>query len=147
MQEAWRETARELFWAKLLNERCDMLMSDSESNLKFIKDMRFDNKMVVDYQKRFGEILAQRGTNMYKLIAAAWDENWDSEDEEKQRGPIADKKGSPVNQRNHDNLDSARKSSILEGQGRGHELQSRPQSCRKDLDQRWLQGCCHQESH
>ena len=69
MQEAWRETAHERFWTKLLNERCDMMIKASADKAPWLRSMRFDNAEVRSYQKRFGEILSARGTTMYKLIA------------------------------------------------------------------------------
>ena len=82
MNSVWDvETAHARFWRRLLNENVDKMINDPE--LFLLKHMRYDNEMAKDYQKRFGEILAERGTSMYKLIAGAYGEQWDSEDDQK----------------------------------------------------------------
>ena len=92
MQDVWRETTHARFWNQLLNERCDMMIEASASKAPWLRSMRFDNAEVRAYQKRFGEILSARGTSMHKLIAGAWGEIWDNEDDEKQRGAALTKK-------------------------------------------------------
>ena len=140
MNSVWDvETAHARFWRRLLNENVDKMINDPE--LFLLKHMRYDNEMAKDYQKRFGEILAERGTSMYKLIAGAYGEQWDSEDDQKDPSHMV-KKEAPCNQRNHgnhDDLDSARKSGIPEGQGRGHVVQIRPAGSSEDLE-KGLQG-------
>ena len=135
METVWaQETAHQRFWRRLLNENVDRLINDPEKYL--LKHMRYDNAMATDYQKRYSTILAERGTSIYKLIAEAFNERWDSEDEQKCPSQL-EKKGAPSNQRNHgnhDDLDRTCESGVFEGQGLGDEVQGRPTSGSEDLE-------------
>ena len=135
MESVWNvETAHQRFWRRLLNQNIDRLIRDPEKFL--LKHMRYDNAMAKDYQKRYSTILAERGTSMYKLIAEACGEQWDSEDEQKCPSQL-EKKCVPSNQRNqgnHDDLDRTREIGVLERQGLGDEVQGRPASGSEDLE-------------
>ena len=141
MNSVWNEeTPHQRFWRQLLNKNVDDLINDPEAFL--LKHMRYDNDMAKGYQKRFGASLTERGTNIYKLIAGACGEQWDSEDEQKNAcAPV--KKEFPCNQRNHgthDDLDPARKSGLPEGQGRGHVVQIRTAGSGEDLEKGLRKG-------
>ena len=94
---------------------------------EYLKPLRFDYERAKRDQKRFGEIWAEYGTNVYQLIAKAHGETWDAETEEKERSRAADashpRKIAPaVNQRadRDDNVVAACEKGTRGGQ---HELQ------------------------
>ena len=114
MQKAWEDNSPAAkFWRQLVRDRATEYMRDPA----FLRDMRHDYTMVRDYQKRFGRVWAEYGTNIYRLIAEACGECWDSEDEEK--------KEAAVNQRIDDDLVAAREE---DARGREHELQGKPEA-------------------
>ena len=115
MEKVWDDPVAD-FWVKLHNECVDKLVNDPEKFL--LKHMRYDHKMVREYQKRFGRVWAEYGTDIYRLIAEACGECWDMQDEEK--------KEAAVNQRiEDDNLVAAREE---DPRGREHELQGKPEA-------------------
>ena len=72
--------------------------------------------------------LERRNTTLYKLIASAYGEVWDDEDEEKQRSresALALEKTGCIPTKGDDNLDRAREESSRSGQ---HKLQGIPQA-------------------
>ena len=114
MQKVWEDNSPAAkFWRQLVRDRATEYMRDPV----FLRDMRHDYTMVREYQKRFGRVWAEYGTNIYKLIAEACGECWDSEDEEK--------KEAAVNQRIDDDLVAAREK---DPRGREHELQGEPEA-------------------
>ena len=122
MEVAWTDdTPHGRFWRRLLNENVDQLLSDPDATL--LKQMRFNNTMQKDYQRRFGRVLKERGLCLYKLIGSAYGENWDSEDDEKQRHrenivPMS------INNENAVCLDSARQAGLCEGKSERDVLQA-----------------------
>ena len=128
MHRAWEQDhPHARFWRRLLNENVDDLVNDPEKHL--LKHMRFDHKMVKDYQRRFGQTLEERGLNLYKLIAEACGEIWDEEDEEKMCLP---KKKPPMNKgRNAVSLDFARQGRVRQGESKGDDLPRR-NGCREE---------------
>ena len=137
MEAVWgKETKHQRFWRQLLNDRVNELLNDPEKVL--LRHMRHDYEMVKRHLHYFGAVLKERNLCLYKLIAEAYGENWDSEDEEKH-----DKKNDSCNQRNHgnhDDLDPARKSGLPEGQGRGHVVQIRTAGSGEDLEKGLRKG-------
>ena len=117
MQKVWEDNSPAAkFWRQLVRDRATEYMRDP----LFLRDMRHDYTMVREYQKRFGRVWAEYGTDIYKLIAEACGECWDSEDEEK--------KEAAVNQRiaaKDDDLVGAREK---DPRGREHELQGKPEA-------------------
>ena len=128
MHNAWaQEEPIVRFWRRLLNENVDQLVNDPEKFL--LKHMRHDHAMVKDYQKRFGQILDERGLNLYKLIAEACGEVWDEEDEEKQC--LQPKKRPPMNKGNAVSLDHPREVRVREREVKGDDLPRRD-GCREE---------------
>jgi hypothetical protein len=114
MQKVWEDNSPAAkFWRQLVRDRATEYMRDPG----FLRDMRHDYTMVREYQKRFGRVWEEYSTNIYKLIAEACGECWDSEDEEK--------KEAAVNQRIDDDLVAAREK---DPRGREHELQGEPEA-------------------
>ena len=121
MEVAWTDdTPHGRFWRRLLNENVDQLLSDPDATL--LKQMRFNNTMLKNYQRRFGPVLRERGLCLYKLIGSAYGENWDSEDDEKQRHrenivPMSINNDAVC-------LDSARQAGLCEGKSERDVLQA-----------------------
>ena len=136
MEAAWIDTnpvAR--FFQRLHNEVVDRLVSDPEQFL--LRHMRHDHDMVRDYQRRFGDIFAERGLNLYQLIASACGEVWDDEDEEKgghlreKVAPMGVKKSNP---RQHAfRVDFPCEERVRQGQVQGHVVQGRDDRREEDL--------------
>lgn len=119
MQKVWEDNSPAAkFWRQLVRDRATEYMRDP----LFLRDMRHDYTMVREYQKRFGRVWAEYGTDIYKLIAEACGECWDTD------GGMQDeeKKEAAVNQRiEDDNLVAAREE---DPRGREHELQGKPEA-------------------
>ena len=117
MQKVWEDNSPAAkFWRQLVRDRATEYMRDPD----FLRDMRHDYTMVREYQNRFGRVWAEYGTDIYRLIAEACGECWDSEDEEK--------KEAAVNQRivkKDDDLVATREK---DPRGREHELQGKPEA-------------------
>ena len=86
---------------RLVRERaCEFMRSPD-----YLRPLRFDFERAKRDQKRFGEIWAEYGTNVYQLIAESYGETWDAEDDEKHAGiaktraPARTKKESALPQR------------------------------------------------
>ena len=118
MQKVWEDNSPAAkFWRQLVRDRATEYMRDP----LFLRDMRHDYTMVREYQKRFGRVWAEYGTDIYKLIAEACGECWDSDAHE-------EKKEAAVNQRiaaKNDDLVATREE---DARGREHELQGKPEA-------------------
>ena len=131
MHTAWEtESAAERFMKRLVRERaCEFMRSPD-----YLRPLRFDFERAKRDQKRFGEIWAEYGTNVYQLIAESYGETWDAEDEEKHAGiaktraPARTKKESAITQRVcpiNDDVVAAREASPRQ---RFDELQGKPEA-------------------
>lgn len=123
------QTPQQRFWIKLQNQRVNQLVSDPDRFL--LRHMRHDHAMVKRHQKLFGHIFEQRGLCLYKLIAEACGENWDSEDEQKNCAPME--------QRSPDNavsLDCPRQANVREGESEGDVVQAGDDRREEDLQAR-----------
>ena len=80
MEEYWNhEHPAAKFLRKLRHQRARQLMHDKE----YLRKIRFRHVIAAADQKRFGEVWADYGTNVYQLIAEAT-KGWSpSEDEQK----------------------------------------------------------------
>ena len=113
------------FMKRLVRERAEEMLTTPQ----FMRFLRNDNETAVRYQRKFGKVWREHGTNVYKLIAkACGDAPWDgdSEDEEKGGGAVvAGKKVSPHKEKNHDDVARTREESALLGidllQGKSEE--------------------------
>ena len=124
MHKAWEDDSPHArFRRQLVRQRADANMIDTE----YLRSLRYRNDRAKHDQKLFGEIWATHGTNVYKLIAKAHGENWDSEDDEK-TAPALKKLHQLQQRENNGNackqLVSARESGSRERQ---HKLQREPQ--------------------
>ena len=119
MEELWTETPVQRFWRRLIRDRALEFMHEP----KFLTHLRYHNAGAVDYQKKFGEVWAEHGTNIYKLLAETHGENWDAEDEEKHAG--GPKKEAAILQRENDDVVTAREKGPCERQ---HQFQGKPET-------------------
>ena len=67
------------FWDRLLRQRAAQIAGDPA----WLKSVRYDVKEAEVLQRRFGYVWKESGTNIYKLIASAFGETWDEEDDQK----------------------------------------------------------------
>ena len=123
------------FWSRLHNEVVDKLVSDPDQFL--LRHMRFDHDMVREYQKRFGHIWKEYGTDIFQLIAEAHGEIWDAEDDGKQQARRTMEKSVPLESKenpveNAIQVGAARKIGVREGQGQGHDVP--PGDGRREVD-------------
>ena len=142
MEACWnRATPQQRFWIRLQNQRVDQLISDPERFL--LRHMRHDHAMVKRHQKLFGHIFKERGLCLYKLIAEACGENWDSEDEQKNCPPMEQRPDNAIS------LDYAREERVREREIQGDVLQTSDDRREEDVQARRevLLGrrCCPQE--
>ena len=80
MEAAWvHNSPHVVFWRRLLNERVDELVNSPD----WLKRLRFAHDEVRWWRKNCGHIFEERGLNLYHLIAQAYGEVWDEEDEQK----------------------------------------------------------------
>ena len=141
MEATWVDTSpHAVFWRRLHNEVVDNLVSDPDQSL--LRHMRYDHDMVRDYQRRFGSIFAERGLNLYELIARACGEVWDDEDEEK-GGHLRRKNLAPMGVKEKPNalcVDRPREERVREREGKGHVVQA-GNDLREGQLQEGGQGC------
>ena len=96
MHTAWEaESSAARFMKRLVRDRALEFMRSPD----YLRPLRFDYERAKQDQKRFGEIWAEYGTNVYQLIAESYGETWDAEDEEKHAGALRKKKESAITQR------------------------------------------------
>ena len=128
MHTAWEtESAAERFMKRLVRERaCEFMRSPD-----YLRPLRFDFERAKRDQKRFGEIWAEYGTNVYQLIAESYGETWDAEDEEKHAGAVRTKKESALTQRD-DDVVAAREAGPRQ---RFDELQGKPEASELVLEE------------
>ena len=114
----------------------------------YLKALRFDYVRAKHAQKRFGAVWAEFGKTVFQLIAEAYGEIWDAEDEEKHayKNP-APKKEAAINQKD-DDLVTTREAGPLERQ---HELQGKPETSERVLEENQSrriskQGCTQEEA-
>jgi hypothetical protein len=105
MEDCWKhDNPVSKFMRKLRHQRARSLMRDKE----YLRRIRFKHVIAASDQKRFGEIWADYGTNVYMLIAEATKDWSPSEDEQKSAAYIPPpKKEVAVNlkgDQNDDNL-------------------------------------------
>ena len=106
------ETPTIRFMRRLVRERAEEMIGDPQ----YMRALRHDNETAVRYQRRFGKIWEEHGTNVYKLIAkACGDSPWDSEDEQKTGAVAVEKKDSPLKEKYHDDLAPARQAGARVG--------------------------------
>lgn len=132
MQETWGTTTPvQRFWARLKRNRAREFMRD----VPYMKSLRFNYKVACDMQKMHGDVWAEYGTDVFRLIAEAHGETWDSEDEEKKKGPAVKPKGKDLK---HDDLVAAREKSPCRGLD---QLQGEPEEGLSELEEdEGLQG-------
>ena len=111
------DTPATRFWQRLVRERAIEFMQSPE----YLKKLRFDYDRAKADQKLFGHVWAEYGVSVFQLIAEAYGEKWDAEDEEKH----CTKKEAAVTQRDDDDLVAAREGGSLEGLDK---LQGEPQA-------------------
>jgi hypothetical protein len=126
MHTAWGADADEpvqRFWKRLIRERAVDFMQSPV----YLKPLRYDYERARRDQARFGHIWAEHGTNVYKLIAGAYGENWDAEDDEKQRYALEHKEKGCSGKANsdHGNLARTREEGPRE---RRHPVQGFPEA-------------------
>ena len=109
------------FWRRLIRERAHEFAANTER----LRKLRYEPEKAADSQKRFGKAWREMNTNVYKLIAGAYGESWDLEDEEKHGTFEAPKKEAAVKQRENDNLARAREK---DARVRFDQLQREPQA-------------------
>ena len=105
LDEAWKEDAAAIFMRRLRRRRATSFMENEE----LLKHLRYDNETAKKMQKWFGDIWAERNTDIYKLIAKACGQNWDSEDEQKSASEA--KKESCIKLKENDDLVTTREAS------------------------------------
>ena len=132
MHTAWEtESAAERFMKRLVRERaCEFMRSPD-----YLRPLRFDFERAKRDQKRFGEIWAEYGTNVYQLIAESYGETWDAEDEEKHAGAVHKKNESAITQRTlprNDDVVAAREEGPRQ---RFDELQGKPEASERVLEE------------
>ena len=101
MHAAWEDdgpAAR--FMRRLVRERAVEFMRSPD----YLLPLRFDYERARRDQKHFGHIWAEYGTDVFQLIAEAHGEDWDAEDDEKQKfaktyAPARKKKEASIPQR------------------------------------------------
>ena len=124
MERMWEgDTAHANFFRKLLNSRVDELVNSPE----WLKRLRFRNDEVKWWNKKCGRIFEERALNLYHLIAQAYGECWDSEDEQK-CVPAEENVDPPIGKekpRHAISLDHPRESGVRQGQEKECELQVR----------------------
>ena len=131
------ETPGMRFMQRLVRERAEEMVAAPQ----YMRFLRHDNETAVRYQKKFGEVWAQHGTNVYKLIAkACGDAPWDSEDEQKSGAVAVGKKVSPLKEKNHDDLARTRQENT---RVRFDLLQGKPETGVEVLEER--EGDGHEE--
>ena len=132
MHTAWEtETPHQRFWKKLIRQRAESHMQD----VAYLRMLRNRNDLAKADQKHFGAVWAEHGTNIYKLIAKAHGEVWDSEDDQKTASKLeAHEKSDSIEQKENADLDRTREIGVFEGQGLGDEVQGRPASGSEDLE-------------
>ena len=134
MEAVWVDTSpHAVFWRRLHNEVVDKLVSDPDQFL--LRRMRYDHDMVREYQRRFGSIFAERGLNLYELIARACGEVWDDEDEEK-GGHLRRKNLAPMEVKEKPNalrVDRPRQERVREREEQGDVVQSCDDRREEDL--------------
>ena len=135
MEAGWvEETAHQRFWRSLLNTRLDQLLSDKEN----LRSLRYNWKHFTNLKEKLKLVLEERGLSLEGLVAKAFDETWDSEDEQKHNGA---KKSSPVKVKKTPSdhavsLGPAREIGVRQGQIQGHVLQAGDDCREKQLQKR-----------
>jgi len=129
MEACWnRTTPHQRFWIRLQNQRVDQLVSDPERFL--LRHMRHDHEMVKSHQKLLGHIFKERGLCLYKLIAEACGENWDSEDEQKNCPPMEQRPDNAIS------LDCPREERVREREVKGDVVQASDDRREEDVQAR-----------
>ena len=132
MHTAWEaESSAARFMKRLVRDRACEFMRSPE----YLRPLRFDFERAKQDQKRFGEIWAEYGTNVYQLIAESYGETWDAEDEEKHAGALRKKKESAITQRTlprNDDVVAAREEGPRQ---RFDELQGKPEASELVLEE------------
>ena len=124
-----------LFLDKLRRKRAIEFMR----NQSYLRQLRYNHELAERDQRAFGKIWEEYGTDVNQLIAEAWGENWDFEDEEKARCARVEarkKKLEPINQ-NNDDLVTARQASARQ---RLHEFQGIPEKSECVLEKEERRG-------
>ena len=131
MQKKW-DNEHAQFWDRLLRQRA----ADIAGDPAWLKSVRYDMEEAEKLQKRFGYIWEESGTNIYKLIAGAFGETWDEEDDQKnaERVGAGTKEIAPLreNTRDHDDLVATREKGARE---REHLLQREPEESERELEE------------
>ena len=129
MHKAWEsESPAARFMQRLVRERALEFMCCPD----YLKALRFDYVRARQAQKRFGAVWAEFGKTVFQLIAEAYGETWDAEDEEKHAYKNTPKKEAAITQRNYDDLVTTREAGPLERQ---HELQGKPETSEHVLEE------------
>ena len=138
MHNVWTDDSPHArFWRKLLNQRFEQLQRSRAE----LRKLRFDYKQFKWVQKRMGAILEERGLNLFQMVAEAYDENWDSEDEEKTAKKSAP---SPLKEEQH----AVRVDHTCQGglrsrakEGRELQVQNRDDGREEDVQEKGSGGC------
>ena len=120
------------FWDRLLRQRA----ADIAGDPAWLKSVRYDIKEAEVLQRRFGYVWKESGTNIYKLIASAFGETWDEEDDQKnaERVGAGTKEIAPLreNTRDHDDLVATREKGACKWE---HLLQREPEESECELEE------------
>ena len=95
---------------------------------EYLRSLRYKPKYAKEDQKMFGRIWKEHGTDIYKLIAKAHGETWDSEDEEKNEVGRFAKKTASILQREPTNNDYVVTTCESRPRKRQHQLQGKPEA-------------------
>ena len=82
MERVWEDVPASRFMQRLLNGNLDRMINDPEKLL--LKHMRYDNELLKRCKKYYGRILKERGLTLEQLIASAYGENWEMQEEKKE---------------------------------------------------------------
>ena len=139
--EVWSMSPQEAFLDRLMRQRVQGMLEKPEH----LKCLRHDHSRLQRIQRLFGRHLDEAGTSMYKLVAAAYGESWDFEDDEKNpdrnrtEAEPEPQAGSPAElfpglqgKGNHDDLVAAREKSTRLWE---HELQREPQASERVVEE------------
>ena len=122
------ETPHHRFWRRLQDDRLAEMMGDPAH----LRALRFKPEIVARTQKHLGPALERRNTTLYKLIASAYGEVWDAEDEEKSQYAVAHRKKEAAIKQSDDNLARTREESACGGK---HQLQGKPEASERELEE------------
>jgi hypothetical protein len=123
------ETIHQKFWRRLQDDRLAAMIGDPEH----LRSLRYKPEIVARTQKHLRPALERRNTTLYKLIARAYGEVWDAEDEEKSRYAVErDAKKEAAIKQSDDDLVATREEGTRSGLD---ELQGKPEASECELEE------------